>query len=123
MLDTYKLKIFATIVEKGSFTEAARIFKVSQPAVSQNIADLEKQLGVELLIRNRADIRPTEAGRELLRYASHILYWCERAEKHFLEPEGEDRSDTAILRLGDGSNAEINVEDGTLRIRMVRDGD
>jgi len=123
MLDTYKLKVFSTVVEKGSFTEAARMLKVSQPAVSQNISDLERQLGVELLVRVRSDIRPTESGKELLRYAKHILYWCDRAERHFLDPDCEDRQEMTILHLGGGSNAEINVEDGSLRIRMVRDGD
>ena len=47
MLEDFRLKVFATVAAEGSFTKAAAVLGVSQPAVSQNIAELEKLSGVK----------------------------------------------------------------------------
>lgn len=57
----------------GTFTEAARRLHVSQPALSQSLADLERRVGVPLFeARGRRRVL-TEAGREAVRYASEVL--------------------------------------------------
>ena len=47
VLEDFRLRIFMAVAEKGSFTLAAKALGVSQPAVSQNIAELEKSLFAE----------------------------------------------------------------------------
>ena len=42
MLEDFRLKVFLTVESEGSFTKAARNLGISQPAVSQNIAELER---------------------------------------------------------------------------------
>ena len=49
MLEDFKLKVFVEVAREKSFTRAASALSISQPAVSQNIAELEKQLGTKLL--------------------------------------------------------------------------
>lgn len=67
------LRYFVTIVEAGSFSRAATTIHVAQPALSQQIADLEARLGVALLHRSARGARPTAAGEALYREAVGIL--------------------------------------------------
>ena len=53
------MRAFVAVVEEGGLSAAARRLHVSQPALSQTIAGLERQLGVELLIRANTGVRPT----------------------------------------------------------------
>jgi LysR family transcriptional regulator, nitrogen assimilation regulatory protein len=68
-----QLKYFCKIVESGSFSRAAAAIYVAQPALSQQIADLEAQLGVELLHRTPRGVRATAAGEILYREATALL--------------------------------------------------
>jgi LysR family transcriptional regulator, nitrogen assimilation regulatory protein len=67
------LRYFARIVEAGSFSRAASTVHVAQPALSQQIAELELDLGVPLLHRSARGVRPTPAGDILYREAVSIL--------------------------------------------------
>src|SRR6201985_3965935 len=67
------LYYFVKIVEAGSFSQAARIIHVAQPALSQQIAELEAALGIPLLQRSARGIRPTAAGQRFYEEASSIL--------------------------------------------------
>jgi LysR family nitrogen assimilation transcriptional regulator len=64
---------FVKIVEAGSFSQAARTIHVAQPALSQQIAELEASLGIALLQRSARGIKPTVAGQKLYEEASSIL--------------------------------------------------
>ena len=75
MLEDKRLKIFAAVVEYGSFTAAASSLGLTQPAVSQSIAELEKTLGVQLLDRTRGEVRLTEKGELFMGYARQIMHW------------------------------------------------
>lgn len=68
-----QLRYFVKIVEAGSFSRAASIVHVAQPALSQQIAELEARLGVTLLQRSARGVRPTAAGDVLYKEASAIL--------------------------------------------------
>lgn len=57
-----QLHYFVAVVETRSFTQAARRFYVAQTAVSQQIAALEKEMGVLLFSRTRRRVEPTDAG-------------------------------------------------------------
>ena len=61
MLEDFRLKVFMAVAEEGSFTRAAKSLGVTQPAVSQNIAELEKQTGAVVLPFSRCR-NPTAAG-------------------------------------------------------------
>ena len=68
-----QLRYFCKIVECGSFSRAAATIHVAQPALSQQIAELEAQIGVELLQRSARGVRATRAGEVLYREALGIL--------------------------------------------------
>jgi DNA-binding transcriptional LysR family regulator len=61
------LDILMAVVQTGSMGKAARLFNMSQPAVSKMIADLERTLGVRLVDRSRRGVEPTQYGRALVR--------------------------------------------------------
>jgi aminoethylphosphonate catabolism LysR family transcriptional regulator len=61
-----QLRAFHAVATAGSFTEAARVLGVSQPAVSMQVRSLEEAYGVELLARGRGGVEPTELGSALL---------------------------------------------------------
>jgi len=67
------LYYFVRIVEAGSFSQAARTIHVAQPALSQQIAELEASLGVPLLQRSARGVKPTAAGQKFYDEASSIL--------------------------------------------------
>lgn len=64
-LDPRHLILFATLVEQGSFSRAARVLGIAQPAVSKTVAALEARLGQALLLRRGRPLEPTETGKQL----------------------------------------------------------
>jgi LysR family transcriptional regulator, nitrogen assimilation regulatory protein len=68
-----QLRYFVSIVEAGSFSRAATVVHVAQPALSQQVADLEARLAVELLHRSARGIQPTAAGAILYKEAKVLL--------------------------------------------------
>lgn len=83
MLDDFRLRIFKTLAEEGSFTKAAARLEISQPAVSQNIAELEKILSRTLFERQRGSVLLTREGEVFLKYAEAILASYREAEMAF----------------------------------------
>lgn len=67
------LRYFVKIVDAGSFSRAAGLVHIAQPALSQQIAELEDELGVTLLQRHARGVRPTPAGETLYQEATAIL--------------------------------------------------
>lgn len=67
------MRAFVAVVEAGGLSAAARRLHVSQPALSQTVTALERQVGVQLLVRSSTGVRPTEAGRTLLAEARAVL--------------------------------------------------
>src|SRR5262249_1473028 len=73
-----QLRYFVKIIEAGSFSRAASIVHVAQPALSQQIAELEQRLGVTLLQRTARGVRPTAAGEILYKEAAAVLHQLDR---------------------------------------------
>jgi DNA-binding transcriptional LysR family regulator len=83
-----QLRAFVSIVEKGTFSAAARAVGVSQPAVSLQIQALEEYLGVDLLDRRTKKVQLTEAGKLFYPTALQIVSKIDDAQ-HQLEELGE----------------------------------
>jgi DNA-binding transcriptional LysR family regulator len=75
------MEAFVGVIETGSFSDAARRLSVGQPSVSKIIAQLEKRLGVRLLLRSTHKLAPTEAGRSFYEHAKHSLEEAEEADR------------------------------------------
>lgn len=67
------LRVFRTVCELGSFSGAARRLRLSNPAVSKNVRELEEELGTRLIERTTRSVRTTEAGEAYLHRARAIL--------------------------------------------------
>ena len=67
------LRYFTAVAEHLNYSEASRRIHVAQPAISQTILDLEEELGVRLLLRDRRTVRLTAAGETFRREALDIL--------------------------------------------------
>ena len=72
-MDTRQLTAFCAVVDRRSFSQAAELLGVTQPAVSLQIRSLEKRLGRRLLDRSGRRVEPTEAGQRLYRSAQRLL--------------------------------------------------
>jgi len=75
------LKAFVKVVELGSFAEAGRQLRLSRSAVSKYIADLENDLGVQLLNRTTRQASPTENGQAYFERAISILAELDAADQ------------------------------------------
>lgn len=72
------LNYFLAIAREENFTKAARQLHVTQPTLSRQIAQLEKELGVELFVRGKHNINLTEDGMILKRRAQEMLSLAEK---------------------------------------------
>lgn len=106
------LRIFADVISTGSFTAAADLHGVTQPAVSFHIRQLETTFDVQLISREGRRAIPTAAGAELLRNIAHIdkaVGDTIRSMDQFSEASGGE------LRIGTGSTACAMLLPGVLR--------
>lgn len=95
-MDLRSLTIFTEAAELGSFTRTGEKLGYSQPTVSFQIKQLEKELGVQLFDRIGHTVSLTDAGRDALPYAQNICHMVsEMAQGNALEKEP-----SGILRLG-----------------------
>ena len=72
-----QLKILHAISSEGSFKKAAEKLYISQPAVSLQIQNLERQLNTPLFYRDKRKARLTETGQLLIKYCERILSLCD----------------------------------------------
>ncbi|WP_034296612.1 LysR family transcriptional regulator [Herbaspirillum sp. RV1423] len=75
------METFANVVEAGSFSGAARRLNVGQPAISKTVAQLEKRLGVRLLLRSTRGLAPTEAGQRFYERARRAIDEADEADR------------------------------------------
>ena len=71
-MNLHHLRAFGAVVRLGGIGAAARAVGISQPAISRSIRELERELGVSLLVRRAQGVMPTAAGRELYEHAQAI---------------------------------------------------
>jgi DNA-binding transcriptional LysR family regulator len=96
-MDPRRLLTFREVARQGSFSRAGEALALTQPAVSQQVAALEKQLGVRLLDRGPGGPMPTEAGALLLAHADAVADRLSQAGAQVAELAASERE---TLRLG-----------------------
>ncbi|MFP5395951.1 MAG: LysR family transcriptional regulator [Alphaproteobacteria bacterium] len=96
MIKRSHLRQFLAVVDAGSFTQAATRMRLTQPTLSLGIAELERLVGAQLIVRDRRHLRLTEAGGRFLPLARDL-------ERKFAEADrfGAARAlDWPEVRLG-----------------------
>jgi DNA-binding transcriptional LysR family regulator len=91
------LRYFVGVANELSFTRAAQKLRVAQPALSRQIRQLEDEVGVELLVRDRRNVRLTEAGAAFLAEARAIL---ERGAEAIRIAQSTGRAAQCPLNIG-----------------------
>jgi DNA-binding transcriptional LysR family regulator len=96
MTDFKAIETFLWVVNLGSFRGAAQKLNTTQPAISQRIAQLEREVGVKLLQRDRRMVLPTPSGRQLMVYAEKLI----GMRSEMLAAVGDRSAMRGVLRLG-----------------------
>ncbi|MBI5719517.1 MAG: LysR family transcriptional regulator [Burkholderiales bacterium] len=78
-MDMRQLRYFVQIVESGSLAKASRQLFIAQPALSQQMARLEDEVGKALLVRSSRGVSPTENGEALYHHAKFMLRQLDQA--------------------------------------------
>ena len=95
-MELRQLEIFISVAKNLSFSKAAGEMYISQPSVSAQIIMLEKELGLQLLIRNSKGVTLTKSGRELLLRAQKILALRDQAVSSV---RGEDKNAAGMIDI------------------------
>jgi DNA-binding transcriptional LysR family regulator len=96
-LNLHLLRLFTTVVKAGSFSRAAEVLHISQPAISKGVRDFELQVGCRLLDRTPRGVRPTREGQALIGHAEALFAAERAAEDELLSLRSLDRGS---LRIG-----------------------
>ena len=119
------LRSFLAVAREGNVTRAARTLHITQPALSRQLVELERELGCELLVRGARGVSLTDEGMLLRKRAEEIVSLADRAELEIRTPVaevsgevwvggGESRAMAAVARAA----RQLSVEHPGLRLRM-----
>lgn len=87
-MDLKQLEYFVRVAEAGSFTKAAALLNIAQPAISRQVNQLEESLQTRLFTRNGRGAVPTEEGERLLAHSRSILNQMARAREELESMQG-----------------------------------
>jgi DNA-binding transcriptional LysR family regulator len=96
MVDFKSIETFLWVATLGSFRGAAQRLNTTQPAISQRIAQLEREMGVKLLHRDHRVASPTPGGRQLMVYAEKLI----GLRSEMMAAVGDRSATRGVLRLG-----------------------
>ncbi len=96
MVDFKSIETFLWVVTLGSFRGAAQRLNTTQPAISQRIAQLEREMGVKLLNRDHRVASPTTSGRQLMVYAEKLI----GLRSEMMAAVGDRSAMRGVMRLG-----------------------
>lgn len=99
------LNYFLAVAREENFTKAASQLHLTQPTLSRQIADLERELGVKLFVRSNHNIILTEDGMILKRRAQEILSLADKTKRDFMQKE-ETLSGTISIGSGEFRSTE-----------------
>ena len=80
-----QLRYVIAAADTGSMNEAAKKLFISQPSLSQALRELEKEIGIEIFLRNNRGVILTEEGKEFLGYARQVTEQYELMESRYVE--------------------------------------
>ena len=127
MLEDFRLKVFMTVAQEGSFTKAAARLNISQPAVSQHISELERITGVKLFERLRGEVVLTDQGRVFQIHARRILDAYISASSLFSPAESATvtikASEEVYLYIYKALEQYMNIHPGVQVLRSDDDAD
>jgi DNA-binding transcriptional LysR family regulator len=106
MLDVRRLRVLREVIGRGSFSAAADSLHLSQSAVSQQIAVLEREVGIPLLERTSDGPKLTSAGEALMEHGDAVICRLEEAERELAQIAGLEGG---RLRLGSFSTANATL--------------
>jgi LysR family nitrogen assimilation transcriptional regulator len=115
MIDLRRLRYFIEIAQAGAISRAAARLEIAQSALSHQVAALEEELGVRLLVRRARGVHLTEAGERFLGHARGVLRAVEQAE-HDVRSLSRDASGPVAVGL---SHTAIEAVAGPLMSRMT----
>lgn len=107
-----RYKALLKVTEMGSYTKAAEILGYTQPALSQMIASLEKEIGITLLYRSRYGVQLTPEGERLLPMVQKTVQQYEDLQRLEAEIKGLD---AGVVRIGTVSSVSCHWLPGIVR--------
>lgn len=99
-MDTRMLEYFLAVAQEGSITHAARVLHVTQPTLTRQLQQLERDLGCALLVRGNRNVSLTPEGALFRRRAQEICDLAERAREE-LAFDGRELSGTVAVGCGE----------------------
>ena len=90
------LRYFLAVAREGNVTRAAASLHVTQPTLSRQLADLEQELGRELLIRESRGVTLTDDGMLLRKRAEEIVSLADRTEREMLADDSQVEGDVWV---------------------------
>jgi len=106
-----QLQYVAAVTQYGSLRRASEHLHISQPALSESLTKLEKELGVTLLDRRRSGTRISATGRELLQHIVEVLDAAERLRA----AAGDQTAAVRVMRIGT-----VNAGTSTLLLPAIQ---
>ena len=119
-MDLRHLRFFVAVAEELHFTRAAARERVAQPHLSQEIRRLEREIGVQLFVRDRRRVNLTAAGKAFLAQARSVLAGAAEAVR---AAQRAGRGETGSLRIGFASSVGFGsgvLTDAIRRYRAAR---
>lgn len=104
MIDV-KLLTLLKVYETGNYTRAAEQLALTQPAVSQHIKQIEKELNITLFVRSGGKIKPTADGKLVIQYAERVVSLYEHLQQALVD----QKRSISRLQVGITHTAESNV--------------
>ncbi|WP_432478016.1 LysR substrate-binding domain-containing protein [Nocardioides sp. GXQ0305] len=104
-MDILQLRYLLAVVDAGSLSQAAAMLRVSQPALSQRMTQLERELDVRLLERGPRGVRPTRAGLDFSRDARRLV----RQFDHLAASAADRQEVRGLVAVGIPSGAAVHL--------------
>ena len=86
-----QLEYFVQVAELGSFSKAAVVLDIAQPALSRQVRSLETELSQQLFLRNGRGVALTDAGRRLFDHSVAVLQLMAQGARGFGNPAATSR--------------------------------
>jgi DNA-binding transcriptional LysR family regulator len=118
MLDVKRMRVLREVTARGSFSAAADSLHLSQSAVSQQVAALEKEVGMQLLERTSDGPKLTSAGEALMGHADAVICRLEEAERELTEIAGLESGRVRVVSFPSASATVLTRAIGLFRSRF-----